>query len=358
MSDPTHPNAGSRRPVLLVEDDLDQAHLMRFLLEDGGDYQVTLAQDGVRGSELAREGRWALVITDLNLPGAFGFEVMRASRTASPDTPILATTGFSESDYVAGARSEGADAVLLKPVERDLLLGHVTRLVDTDTAEPAPGVALHVLAVGLRAGEVEAGCGGTLLRHLRRNDHVALLVLGESDPELAEMARACGRRLGTRFFVASADTEDAQAFEATARELLGRAFRDIRPDVLYLPTPHRRDPLGGTVHSLALALGSDVPRVFSFDPGDPTPGFRPELFVPIDRVLEEKADLLRVYGAPEGAGLDAGEVVAGARFWGRFVGAEAAEALEVARGLSPWEGASSPEDPERKAARGEGPRPG
>ena len=56
------PTASAQR-ILLVEDDLDQAHLVKFLLEDAGRYAVTLAQDGIRGIQLAAAFSW-LPITD------------------------------------------------------------------------------------------------------------------------------------------------------------------------------------------------------------------------------------------------------------------------------------------------------
>ena len=56
-----------RAQVLLVEDNLTDATLIRTILERDGDIQVTLAQDGIRGCQLVESHRWDLVITDFNL---------------------------------------------------------------------------------------------------------------------------------------------------------------------------------------------------------------------------------------------------------------------------------------------------
>ena len=46
------------REVLLVEDNLADATLIRTLLEEKGDIRVTLAQDGIRGCLLVENQRW------------------------------------------------------------------------------------------------------------------------------------------------------------------------------------------------------------------------------------------------------------------------------------------------------------
>lgn len=344
-------------PVLLVEDALDQAHLVRFLLEDTGEYKVTLVQDGLRGSELAEEGEWALVITDLNLPGAYGMEVIEASRKAHPDTPILATTGYSGPEFADQAREKGVDEVLMKPLDRDELLERVRTLVrgqaapdvaaaeDSDVGsgdlKPGPSrsdLALQVLAVGVRPGELEVGCAGTLLRHLRRGDRVVALVLSKGSEEARELAQKAGRRMGARSFFGTANSEDPELFERQVTGALSGAMEELRPDVVYAPSPRRRDPLGQTVVEAILDQAAEVPRIFCYDAGDATPEFHPTLFVPVGSLLDEKLDLLRSYQASRVAPLDPDQARTSARFWARFLDGRPGEAFETLRGEAPWEG--------------------
>ena len=77
--------------VLLVEDTLEEALLLRTLLEEELGCKVTLAQDGIRGCQLAENQTWDLVVTDLNIPGRDGMEVIRTSTESHPETPVLAT---------------------------------------------------------------------------------------------------------------------------------------------------------------------------------------------------------------------------------------------------------------------------
>ncbi|TVR65591.1 MAG: response regulator [Gemmatimonadales bacterium] len=373
MSNPAAPPP-LPRPVLLVEDDLDQAHLLRFLLEDTGLYEVTLAQDGITGSDLARRRQWAVVVTDLNLPGALGQQVVEASREAHPDTPILATTGYTGPEYADDALARGADHVLHKPLDRDELLDHVARLAGGGTGRGTPkeratddlvaplsrsedstvaGVGsdpvstatqpLRVLALGIRPDEVTLGAGGTLRRHRLRGDQFIVLVLGPG-PEDIKTARArteeSARVLGGRGFLGKAPHSDAERFLSVVQPLLEKMLARLNPDILYLPTGNRLDPLARPLLEACLRLGSHTPRIFCYDRGDADRHFRPSLFIPVGEVLPIKRKALAGMPEPEKdpsaleRGLGRPMPATGPR-------ADRLEGFECVFGGEPWEGAAA-----------------
>lgn len=372
--------------ILLVEDDLDQAHLLKFLLENEGSYAVTLAQDGLRGSGLIMEREWDLVITDLNLPGADGMEVLDAARTWRPGTPVLATTGYEGPEYAERARRQGASDVLLKPLDRDDLLERVARLLSSeglpgeeaeaeagpaDGPEPGPEPEpeaearpeaeaeaassvgqgarreaggtdpepTRVLAISVRPGDAEAGCGGLLLRHRKRGDHVVLLTLTHGpdaarDEERLGQAKAAGRSLGVRFFVGNAGSGEDSLQEDVERLVRG-ALREIRPDVVYVPTVHHADAGLRMAHQTALGAASDGVAILAYDPGDAEPDFVPDAFFPVEDVVEEKAGAVGAYDPGDAPHLDPDRVATTARFWARHAGGRPAEALRRVRGEAP-----------------------
>ncbi len=362
--DTPDPSPPSARPVLLVEDDLDHAHLLQFLLEATGQYQVTLAQDGIRGSELAARGGWALIITDLNLPGAFGQAVIEVSRRTHPATPILATTGHTGPEYGDDALNRGADRVLLKPLDRDELLTAVTQLVqgtelELVPAEPSTGPdeeetstrarepSRQVLAVGLRPGEIEAGMGGILLRHAARGDRIMSLLLSTestddgADRERRKQAKTASGILGATAFVGSASLQVEKEFQKAARDVLGKVLEGILPDLLYLPTPNRQDARSASLFDLAMKLGTNVPLIFCYDSGDSSETFRPTVFVAISSFLKGKEEAVAGYGFPSGHILGPKQLSARARQWASRAGGRSVEPLEAVRGSEPWPGASA-----------------
>jgi CheY-like chemotaxis protein/LmbE family N-acetylglucosaminyl deacetylase len=344
------PTDSSRTPfrILLVEDDVEQAHLVKFLLEDGGQYVVTLVQDGVRGTHLAESTRWDLVITDLNLPGVDGLTVVETSRRHRPNTPILATTGDSGPEYGDRALRVGANEVLMKPLDRDTLLARVAALIAGGGAPahlppPAPvdkPTPLRVLAFSVRPGDAEAGCGGTLLRHRDEGDRVVLLTLthGLRDSQSVrrrEAAKAAGRKMGIRFFVTNAGSGDAST-EEDIRRLVEGALIEIRPDIVYLPTRHHINPHLRAAAEAAIAGAKDEQRLFAYDPGDAGSGFRPDLFLPVGSSLEEKVAVLGTFGPSDGEHLVPDASRAGSRLWARHAGGQPAEPFESIRGTDPF----------------------
>ncbi|MCV4785618.1 response regulator, partial [Escherichia coli] len=77
-----------------VEDDDVARELVRLALERNG-YEVLVAEDGVRGYELALQQRPDLIVTDVSMPAADGVHLIRRVRdtAAIAQTPVLVITG-------------------------------------------------------------------------------------------------------------------------------------------------------------------------------------------------------------------------------------------------------------------------
>lgn len=108
--------------ILIVEDEKPIAKLIDWNLTDCG-YQCTQVHDGLAAADLIEEGSYDLILLDIMLPGADGFELMDQIRpTGTPVIFITARAGVS--DRVRGLRA-GADDYLVKPFEIVELLARV-----------------------------------------------------------------------------------------------------------------------------------------------------------------------------------------------------------------------------------------
>ncbi|HWS76075.1 MAG TPA: response regulator, partial [Quisquiliibacterium sp.] len=102
------------RRILVVEDQKDIADLIAMHLRDLG-HTVDIVNDGGKGYQAARTGRYDLVVLDLMLPVLDGLDVLRSLRTERVETPVLMLTARStEIDRVLGLEL-GADDYLTKP---------------------------------------------------------------------------------------------------------------------------------------------------------------------------------------------------------------------------------------------------
>ncbi|HWN69661.1 MAG TPA: PAS domain S-box protein [Haliangium sp.] len=104
--------------VLVVEDNLDMAELLREMLARGG-HDVAMAHNGPQALEVARELQPDLILCDIGLPGGMsGYDLAREIRNDSKlrRTFLVAITGYGRPEDRAEADAVGFDAHLVKPV--------------------------------------------------------------------------------------------------------------------------------------------------------------------------------------------------------------------------------------------------
>lgn len=108
-------------PILVVEDDIDNARSLALLLGCMG-HKVEYAINGIAGLHLAQQIRPRVVILDLKLPDIHGADMARQIRR-HPDLKnvrIIAITGSNFQNDHDRARAAGCDEVLTKPVAPEL----------------------------------------------------------------------------------------------------------------------------------------------------------------------------------------------------------------------------------------------
>ena len=113
--------------ILVIDDDKSICSLIQAFLAKIG-YEVKVAHDGEAGIECFDNGPdFDLVITDIRMPKMHGSDVARHIRGSDrPGTPIVAITGFSDTDISIGF----FDSLLLKPFDFDTLENAVTSLME------------------------------------------------------------------------------------------------------------------------------------------------------------------------------------------------------------------------------------
>ncbi|MQA42129.1 response regulator transcription factor [Rugamonas aquatica] len=114
--------------VLIVEDDMPIADLLRLHLQDEG-YQVTHCADGNQGLAQLRTGGWDALILDLMLPGVDGLEICRQARAMATYTPIIITSARSSEVHRILGLELGADDYLVKPFSVLELVARVKALL-------------------------------------------------------------------------------------------------------------------------------------------------------------------------------------------------------------------------------------
>lgn len=112
------------RRILVVDDDADMRLTLKLSLELAG-YAVDVAANAREALAQQRERPADVLITDIFMPDADGFEAIDAFRREYPETRIVVVSGgaqFTKRDYLPDAELIGVDATLQKPFDVDTLL--------------------------------------------------------------------------------------------------------------------------------------------------------------------------------------------------------------------------------------------
>lgn len=117
-----------RGSILLVEDDQNFGDVLRSYLEMN-DYEVTLANDGIKGLESFHNGHFDLCILDVMMPRKDGFTVAREIREKDTTTPIIFLTAKTLKEDVLQGFKIGADDYITKPFNSEELLFRINAIL-------------------------------------------------------------------------------------------------------------------------------------------------------------------------------------------------------------------------------------
>lgn len=155
--------------VLVVDDDEAIRELIVSYFNGLG-MLVTGAKDGRAAiATLQRSaGRFGLVVTDLNLPGADGFAVLQAARQANNNCYVVIVTGYASLDSAIHAVRVGAYDYLTKPFSMGQLDVVLTRITDRASLERQNRDLVRMPAVTMSAANDKAAAATESLMSLEQ----------------------------------------------------------------------------------------------------------------------------------------------------------------------------------------------
>jgi CheY-like chemotaxis protein len=114
--------------ILVVEDDPEAALFAVHVLANRGQFAVVHTADPAEALRLAADEHWDLLLTDLDLPGMTGLELLAALRQVAPGLPVAMTSAHAM-DATLPSLLGHADEYLEKPLRVDKLIATVTALI-------------------------------------------------------------------------------------------------------------------------------------------------------------------------------------------------------------------------------------
>jgi len=126
--------------ILIIEDNEQNLYLLTFLLEQSG-YEVSSAQDGLAGIEMANRVKPDLILLDIQLPLMDGYTVARRLRSNKEfaNTPIVAVTSYAMMGDREAAFEAGCNGYIEKPINPETILAQIKEHLPCEKSECGGG---------------------------------------------------------------------------------------------------------------------------------------------------------------------------------------------------------------------------
>ena len=112
------------KKILLVEDDDCLRESLKLILQEAG-FELETAAEGKTALKILQQQKYDAIILDDNLPFIQGSELLGLIRIQNPSVKIIIMSGLFNSDGVKKIKSQGADLVIEKPFDFNVVIEYL-----------------------------------------------------------------------------------------------------------------------------------------------------------------------------------------------------------------------------------------
>jgi CheY-like chemotaxis protein len=119
--------------ILVVDDEPDVEMLLRQHFLRAGRFTMEFAQSApvaLQSISNASDASLILILSDINMPGMSGLELLPKAKEARPDVPVIMITAYGDAETKRKALESGADALLTKPIDFGLLRNEIDTRIE------------------------------------------------------------------------------------------------------------------------------------------------------------------------------------------------------------------------------------
>jgi len=113
--------------ILAVDDEPDMLKLLSMIIREKTSYEIQTTNNPLEALELAKQGGFALVITDLKMPGVDGIEILEGVKKIDEDIPVIILTAYGAMESAKEAMQKGAFDFITKPFKKEQILYTIER---------------------------------------------------------------------------------------------------------------------------------------------------------------------------------------------------------------------------------------
>jgi DNA-binding NtrC family response regulator len=124
---------GHNRRIMVVDDDEGMRHILSTALSGMG-YDVVTASRGTEALNLSLKSSFALVLTDLQMPGMNGWNLASRIKDRFPGTPVILMTGYEKKEVMERMKGSSVDYVIFKPFRLEDILNIARKIVGAESS--------------------------------------------------------------------------------------------------------------------------------------------------------------------------------------------------------------------------------
>ena len=123
--------------ILVVDDEADVEALFRQQFRRdlrAGRFTMEFAQSAPAALQCisdAGDASLILILSDINMPGMSGLELLPKAKALRPDVPVIMITAYGDAETKRKALERGAEALLTKPIDFTLLRSEIDTRIET-----------------------------------------------------------------------------------------------------------------------------------------------------------------------------------------------------------------------------------
>jgi len=123
--------------ILVVDDEADVEALFRQQFRRdlrAGRFTMEFAQSAPAALQCigdAGDASLILILSDINMPGMSGLELLPKAKALRPDVPVIMITAYGDAETKRKALERGAEALLTKPIDFSLLRSEIDTRIET-----------------------------------------------------------------------------------------------------------------------------------------------------------------------------------------------------------------------------------
>jgi LmbE family N-acetylglucosaminyl deacetylase/ActR/RegA family two-component response regulator len=293
--------------ILLVDNEANRREAANSILKGAG-YSVDAVENANQEIAKTQQTTYQLMLISVNLTDVPAQKLLTRIYETIPKIKKIILTDKAHLQTAESIVKYGADAYLKEPFNYKTLLDSVeTQLLNGQVDAKENGTCANVLFIGAHPDDIELGCGGTLIKHVKSGDHVYAMIFTNGEKGMAETAKIDRQQESLKaltlagvnplniYFLQYPDTELWQVRQEVMNTI-AKFCGTFKIQLIYTHSNKAQHQDHVTIFEETMRAARKAWGIMAYEShGATNPSFSPNLFVDITDVISKKILMLNCH---------------------------------------------------------------